>query len=404
MNLTSKNKGVIVLPLVILICVILAVLLAVYLKSSGSGSSSGGLDRPVETPLPKPLDKSDLVITKLPVGDVAFSLVTSNNKYVVWVDYGNNTIKNCITGNIAHQPCLSQVYLYDIKGKTLERISGVNQWISSLELFENTVMWEESTNQNAYYEQDSYLKRVLYNISTKRLEDITGEEGKRVSGNEIAYIKNSQTGSQGTTSISSVYLLDLNSKKENEVIEVSKPSDSAYGNLDGYSVSGDYVYYVVRYWDAGAPGSILYGKNLSSQDTTEIAKLYGLGGGDVHYTASNNLISWLEYASKDTAFKNGDLNLYVMDMRTKEKILIVKLKHSSLISPRINNNYVMYYSEREDVHYIYSLETKATTSFSGVRPWNMDQYQNEKEYLEDANKDITYFSVGGLLIRVIDSR
>jgi len=248
---------------------------------------------------------------------------------IAWFDLSENTIPECKEGNIAHQSCVSQIFIYNIDTKTKKKITSNQTWKSSIKLTDNYILWGEQKTQMDFEEEKTYLM----NLSTgKKVEypSIDLVEGNKA----ISYESNKKA-----------YLLNLDTQEKTLLME--KTGNGAYDSISNVIISGNYIIWQEGFWKQGGEnGVVVYGSKVSElQNKKEITRFQSSYGAEHSIPdISNNFVVWEAYEKENPETKNLGAQyyaIYLFDINTGNKRVLVSKKGTNS-SPKIWGNYVIY--------------------------------------------------------------
>lgn len=304
---------------------------------------ASGLPTSSTTHLKTPLNVKPINLTKDGF-EQASPIIYQNT--IAWLDLSSNDIWACKVGDIPHQPCISQVVVYDIPTNTTRTITSNLTWKEGLQLTDNYISWVERKSQNEFEQEQAYL----YNLHTDEITKFSG--GELIEADRVLISEADKR----------IYVQNLQTQEKTLLLE-----NKGLGNYDEISnvkVSGDYLIWEEGYWvPGGEAGTTLYGAKLNNiQDKKTIVRLaskyFNVNRAPEIY---HNMVVWEDFEVPNPDFKDQDkynFVIYSYNIDTLEQSRMASKKSRNSF-PKIWGGYILYRDSLEDTDVLINVNTKA---------------------------------------------
>ena len=270
---------------------------------------------------------------------------------IIWVDLRHNTNKECKKGNLAHQPCTSEIYLFDISTGKTKRVTNSNLWKSDPQLNNDYIIWHERKNQIKYENE----KEMAMNLKTGQCFELDSGNyrlrnwgWKLISDNKILYIKSGAEGESG------IYIMDLNTQENTKLVEQKIGN---YTNISNINASEEYLIWLEEFWENGRVVKKIHALNFETKQEIILGEFK-----PQYYNLAiyKNKVVW-----EKSTLDNQDFDIYLFDLITEKTEKIIS-KENSQVTPYIYENYLTYVDLADDSYKIYNFNNQKTQTIKPV--------------------------------------
>lgn len=256
---------------------------------------------------------------------------------VVWVDLRHNINEKCKKGILLHQPCISEIYLFNIDTGTTKRITNSNTWKENPQLSENYLLWQERKNQITFENE----RTIAMNLNTgQKLILKSGCDYKLLPNDKVVYIDNG------------IYIIDLNSNERTKLVE---QKSGEYTGISYVDASEEYLIWLEEFWEErGRFGKKIHALNLKTKREIILGEFKGVFGLPRLY---KDKVVWENFDiinPEKPALTYQDFDIYLFDLSTEKKSKIISGKGAQT-TPNIYDNYITYVDHTDSSYKIYNI-------------------------------------------------
>jgi len=175
---------------------------------------------------------------------------------VVWVDLRHNTKEEWRRDLCLHQPCISDIYLHDLRTGETRRLTETKTWKVVPQVRGDHVMWQEHRSQDDYANERTIVKDLSTGEETV-LKD--GYFWRLLPGGKVVFVRGG------------IHMMEL---KTDEVTELVAEKRGTRARMSYPDASGEYVIWLQEYLDSAER---IHAFNIRSKEEVRLAKHRGEG-------------------------------------------------------------------------------------------------------------------------------
>ena len=298
---------------------------------------------------------------------------------IVWVDLRHNTEEKYRKQLIPHTPCVSDIYLFDIKTKEIKRIIKTKTWKENLQISDNYVTWAERSNMDLFENE----RTVLRNLNTGHEQYFTLSDGwgwKLLQDDKLIYINNG------------IYMIDLQNNEKTKLVP-QKPGH--YTSIRNIDASNSFLIWLEEFRESatGRIGAKIYALNIKEKKEMAIGEYKTAYGTPEIY--ANELV-WAKFEKIDTdkpALEYQHYDIYLTELPEGGIEKIISSVDEREVTPHIDGEYITYVNLKDNSYGIYNLITHQTNT---IKPkWTFSPYRGLKisnKYVVWQDKGDIYYS------------
>ena len=192
---------------------------------------------------------------------------------VVWVDLRHNTKEEWRRELCLHQPCISDIYLHDLRTGETRRLTETKTWKVVPQVRGDHVMWQEHRSQDDYADERTVVKDLSTGEETVLKE---GHSWRLLPGGKVVFVRGG------------IHMMDL---KTSEVTELVAEKRGRHARMSYPDASGEYVIWLQEYLASGRAAERIHAFNIRSKEEVRLAKHRGEGSVP---RISEDAIVWVE--------------------------------------------------------------------------------------------------------------
>ncbi len=293
-----------------------------------------------ENDLIRSYDKQAIKVTR----DAFFQMdVNIYKDKIVWVDFRHNVKDEWRRSLVLHQPCITDLYLFNIKTSETKRITETKTWKQLPQLSDNYVLWSERKTQEDFENERTIVKNL--NTGTETILE-KGWGHKLLPNDKILFLNNG------------IFVTDLN---KDTTIKLKGQEPGNYNSMRYPDMSGDYLIWLQEYWTKGKTGTNVHIYNIPTKVEKIVSKYEGQGS--LPHICGDTVV--LARASKANAY---EICLHKLtDMKLADvKLTTIATSQNQLTCPYIDGSFLTYVNVQNFTYNIYNHETNKTLSIKAT--------------------------------------